>query len=114
MLQAVENENDGENKNENGSADELWVENKNGSELWFAISAASMSFRSRTRTAVSFGSRSRQCFRRRDLAGAGVRRDRCDLGLGAMVQSLLAISLSLSLSLDSGRLKISVISLKVK
>ena len=52
VLQAVENE----NENENGGANELWVENEIGSELWFAISAASMSFRSRTRTAMSFGS----------------------------------------------------------
>ena len=58
VLQAVEIENDGENKNENGGANELWVENEIGGELWFAISVALMSFRSRTRTAMSFGSRS--------------------------------------------------------
>ena len=33
VLQAVEIENDGENKNENGGANELWVENEIGGEL---------------------------------------------------------------------------------
>ena len=32
------------------------------------------------------GVRSRWCFRRHNLVGAGVRRDRCDLGLGAVVR----------------------------
>ena len=49
------------NKNENGGANELWVENVNDGELWFAISAAPMSFGLRMRMAVSFGSRSWQC-----------------------------------------------------
>ena len=55
VLQAVENKNDGKNENENGGANELWVENEIGGELWFAISVAPMSFGLRTRTTVSFG-----------------------------------------------------------
>ena len=34
VLQAVENE----NENENGGANELWVENENSGELWVMIS----------------------------------------------------------------------------
>ena len=56
VLQAVENENDGQNENENGGTDELQIENENDGELWFAILATPMSFGLRTRTAVSFGS----------------------------------------------------------
>ena len=52
------------------------------------------------------GMRSRWCYRRRDLAGAGVQRDRCDLGLGSVLGcnetnawcDLFLLFLSLSLS----------------
>ena len=97
MLQVVENENE---NNENGGTDELWVENKNDGELWFAISVALMSFVSRTRTIVSFGLRSRRCFKWRDLASAGVRQDRCDLGLQAVVRSTLQLLVRSPLSLS--------------
>ena len=97
-----------ENKNENDNADELWVENEIGFG-WISLGWWRSRWRRRCWGAIlvvvwSSG-------RRQHALGSGGLQSA--VGFRSQVQAL-SLSLSLSLSLGSGRLKMGVISLKVK